>query len=135
MRLLLSVGCDTYSYAPSLNGAVKDSERIYSALVGGQEHQYDTGRSKLLVSTSAECFRKSLPDILYNTPNISVFTLYFAGHASVLDETLYLAFSDTDPDRIAITAIGFPEVLRATAGARPKQANFILDSCNAGGLG
>jgi hypothetical protein len=35
----------------------------------------------------------------------------------------------------SVTAIGFPEILRAVAGARPKQANFILDACNAGGLG
>jgi hypothetical protein len=33
------------------------------------------------------------------------------------------------------TAIGFTEVLRTTTGARPKQANFILDACNAAGLG
>jgi hypothetical protein len=135
MRILLSVGCDSYSHAPSLNGAVKDAERIFLALVGEQEHQYDKAHSRLLISPSTQSFRTNISDILYDNPDISVFTLYFAGHASVFDETLYLAFSDALPDRIAATTIGFPEVLRATAGARPKQANFILDACNAGGLG
>lgn len=135
MRLLLSVGCDDYDYVPKLNGAVKDAERIVLALVGDQEHQYDQRRSKLLTSPNAETFRTNLAESLYAPSEISVFTLYFAGHASVVDETLYLAFGDTRNDRIPITAIGFPEILRAVAGARPKQANFILDACNAGGLG
>lgn len=135
MRVLLSVGCDDYSHATKLNGAVRDAKSVFSALVGDQEHQYDSANSKVLVSPSAEDFRKTLSDILYSKPDVTVFTLFFAGHAAVFDETLYLALKDALPDRIPATAIGFPEVLRTTAAARPKQANFILDACNAGGLG
>jgi hypothetical protein len=135
MRVLLSVGCDEYLHASKLNGAVRDAKSVFSALVGEQEHQYDSGHSKLLVSPTAEDFRKALSDILYGNPEVTVFTLFFAGHAAVFDETLYLALRDTLPERIPATAIGFPEVLRATTGARPKQANFILDACNAAGLG
>lgn len=135
MRILLSVGCDNYLDAPKLNGAVKDAKSIFSALVGEQEHQYDATRSKLLLSPTAEHFRRVLSEILYEKPDVTVFTLFFAGHAAVFDETLYLALEDTLLSRVPATAIGFPEVLRTTAGARPKQANFILDACNAGGLG
>jgi caspase domain-containing protein len=135
MRVLLSVGCDNYLHIAKLGGAVKDAKSVFSALVGNQEHQYDMERSKLLLSPNAECFRKTLSEVLYNSQHITVFTLFFAGHAAVCDETLYLAFEDTLSDRIPATAIGFPEVLRTTAGARPKQANFIVDACNAAGLG
>jgi hypothetical protein len=135
MRVLLSVGCDDYSHATKLDGAVRDAKSVFSALVGDQEHQYDSANSKVLISPSAEDFRKTLSDILYSKPDVTVFTLFFAGHAAVFDETLYLALKDALPDRIPATAIGFPEVLRTTAAARPKQANFILDACNAGGLG
>jgi len=135
MRILLSVGCDNYLYASKLNGAVKDANAIFSALVGSQEHQYSAEHSKLLLSPSAEQFRRTFSEILYGNLNVTVFTLFFAGHAAVFDETLYLALEDTLPGRIAATAIGFPEVLRTTTGARPKQANFILDACNAAGLG
>jgi hypothetical protein len=135
MRVLLSVGCDDYLYIPKLDGAVKDARSIFSALVGNQEHQYDAEHSKLLLSPNAEHFRKTLSDILYSNKDITVFTLFFAGHAAVFDETLYLALEDALSDRIPATAIGFPEVLRTTTGARPKQANFILDACNAAGLG
>jgi hypothetical protein len=135
MRVLLSVGCDDYLYTSKLNGAVKDARSIFSTLVGNQEHQYDERHSKLLTSPSAEEFRQTLSELLYSNSNISVFALFFAGHAAVFDETLYLALKDTLPSRIPATAIGFPEILRITAGARPKQANFVLDACNAAGLG
>jgi uncharacterized caspase-like protein len=134
MRILLSVGCDDYLHVPRLNGAVKDAKAVFSALVGNQEHQYDVEHSKLLLSPNAEHFRKTLSETLYSNSDITVFTLFFAGHAAVFDETLYLALVDTLSDRIPATAIGFPEVLRTTTGARPKQANFILDACNAAGL-
>jgi Caspase domain len=135
MRILLSVGCDDYLHVSRLDGAVKDAKSVYSALVGNGEHQYDVEHSKLLLSPNAEHFRRTLSEILYDKPDVTVFTLFFAGHAAVFDETLYLAFEDTISDRIPATAVGFPEVLRTTAGARPKQANFILDACNAAGLG
>jgi uncharacterized caspase-like protein len=135
MRILLSVGCDNYSHASKLNGAVKDAKSVFSALVGNQEHQYSAEHSRLLLSPSAEHFRRAISEILYGNSNVTVFTLFFAGHAAVFDETLYLALEDTVPSRIAATAIGFPEVLRTTTGARPNQANFILDACNAAGLG
>jgi hypothetical protein len=135
MRVLLSIGCDDYLHASKLNGAVKDARSIFSALVGGQEHQYDEERSKLLISPTAEEFRRTLSELLYSNSSITVFTLFFAGHATVFDETLYLAPNDILPDRVPATAVGFPEILRTTAGARPKQANFVLDACNAAGLG
>jgi hypothetical protein len=101
MRVLLSVGCDDYSHATKLNGAVRDAESVFSALVGDQEHQYDSANSKVLISPSAEEFRKTLSDILYSKPSVTVFTLFFAGHAAVFDETLYLALKDALPDRIS----------------------------------
>jgi len=135
MRILLSIGCDDYRHASKLRGAVKDATSIFSSLVGSEEHQYDPDRSKLLISPSAQTLRNELAKILYDNAGLTVFTLYFAGHAAVVDETLYLAPVDTMLDRIPATAIGFPDVLRTTAGARPKQANFVIDACNAAGLG
>jgi hypothetical protein len=135
MRILLSVGCDDYQHTSKLSGAVKDAKSVFSTLVGNQEHQYDVARSKLLISPNAQQLRSALSEVLYNNTEITVFTLYFAGHSAVFDETLYIAAIDTIPDRIPATAIGFPDVLRTTTGARPKQANFIIDACNAAGLG
>lgn len=135
MRVLLSIGCDDYKVASKLHGAAKDATSVFSSLVGNREHQYDADRSKLLISPTAATFRTALAEILYDNAGLTVFTLYFAGHAAVFDETLYLAPIDTILDRIPATAIGFPDVLRTTAGARPKQANFVIDACNAAGLG
>lgn len=135
MRVLLSVGCDQYIHTTRLNGAVYDAEQIFSALVGTKEHQYDPRHSKLLRSPTANDFRKLISEALYETTDVTVVTIFFAGHATVNDETLYLALEDAHPNRIPATAIGFPEILRSTAGARPKQANFVLDACNTGGLG
>ena len=135
MRILLSVGCDDYQHAEKLNGAAKDATSVFFELVGKQEHQYNVEYSKLLISPNAEQLRNALSDMLYGCESITVFTLYFAGHAAVFDETLYIAPIDTNPNRIPATAIGFPDVLRTTTGARPKQANFIIDACNAAGLG
>jgi putative transposase len=135
MRILLSVGCDDYQHTDKLRGAAKDASSVFSVLVGGQEHQYSQQYSRLLISPNAEQFRRTLSDILYGDFDIAVFTLYFAGHAAVFDETLYIAPIDTILGRIPASAIGFPDILRTTTGARPKQANFIIDACNAGGLG
>jgi hypothetical protein len=90
MRILLSVGCDEYTRVSRLRGAAKDAASVFSGLVGDHEHQYDAKLSKLLISPTAEQLRTTLSDILYNHPNTTVFTLYFAGHAAVYDETLYL---------------------------------------------
>ncbi|UPK26238.1 caspase family protein [Bradyrhizobium sp. 195] len=135
MRVLLAIGCDDYRSAPPLRGAVNDATSVFSTLVGREHHQYDPDRSKLLISPTGEQFRQTISSILYENREITVFTLYFAGHAVVFDETLYLAPVDTAVDRIPASAIGFPDVLRTTAGARPKQANFVIDACNAAGLG
>src|SRR5262245_42023312 len=109
MRILLSIGCDAYKKASKLHGAAKDATAVFSYLVGDQEHQYDADRSKLLISPTAETFRNTLAEILYDNTDLTVFTLYFAGHAGVVDETLYLAPVDTILDRIPATAIGFPD--------------------------
>jgi hypothetical protein len=135
MRILLAIGCNDYTFVNNLNSAVFDANGVFAGLVGNEEHQYHPEYSKLLLSPTAADFRSELSDVLYVVPEVAVFTFFFAGHAAVFDETLYLAFRDTRPDRISSTAVGFPEILRAVAGARPKQANFVLDACNAGGLG
>ena len=135
MRILLSIGCDEYRSLDELTGAAKDATSIFTSLVGIHEHQYDPTRSKLLLSPTAEQLRAALSAVLYDNAEIAVFTLYFAGHAAVFDETLYLAAADTIANRIPPTAIGFPDILRVTAGARPRQANFIIDACNSAGLG
>lgn len=133
-RALLSVGCDTYLMSNSLNGAENDARAISTSLVGPGEHQYDSRSSQVSFSPTAEEFRQSLSNVVYAS-NLAVFTLYFAGHAAVVDETLYLCFKDTNPDRVASTAVGFPEILRASTAARPKQINFVLDACQTNGLG
>ena len=135
MRILLAVGCDDYQLVPQLRGAARDASCVFSALVGSEEHHYDPERSRLLISPTGEQFRQALSSILYENRGTTVFTMYFAGHATVFDETLYLAPIDAAADRIPASAIGFPDVLRTTAGARPRQANFIIDACNAAGLG
>ena len=135
MRLLLSVGCNNYDYAGNLGGAENDARSIFDALVGGETHQYDSRRSMLLLSPTSEGFRRALGEALYKHGDASVFSMYFAGHGLVFDEALYLGTSDINPSQIALTGIAFTELLRAVLSARLKQANFVLDACNTGGLG
>ncbi len=134
MRSLLSVGCNAYLHATLLRGAEADAKRIFDALVGQEPHQYAPADSKLIFSPTTSEFRQALLGALDADHSTSVFTLYFAGHAAVSDETLYLAFKDTNPKHLPLTAIAFTELLRAVLGARPRQVNFVLDACNAGGL-
>src|ERR1700753_2503101 len=107
MRLLLSVGCDNYLHVAKLTGAANDARSVFHTLVGSQEHQYDAQHSKLLLSPSAESFRKTLGEALYSKPEMTVFTLFFAAPAAVFDKTLYLGLEDTLADRIPATTIGF----------------------------
>ena len=134
MRVLLSVGCNRYEFTSPLSGAERDAKAISDSLTGRADHRYSPETSRLLLSPRANEFRSVLSDMLYDN-EVTVFTFYFAGHAVVFEDTLYLAFVDCNPDRIASTAIAFPETLRVTASARPKQVNFVLDACNSSGLG
>lgn len=135
MRVAVCVGCDGYDHLSPLHGAANDATRVHASLVKEDCGAYDPSSSALLISPSASDFKAALGNILFSGTPVDVFTLFFAGHAAISFETLYLAFRDTDSLKLPLTGYSFSELVRAVVSARPAQANFVLDACNSGGLG
>jgi uncharacterized caspase-like protein len=135
MRVTICVGCDEHDYLRPLEGAASDAREVYESLLRENAGNYDAEISVLLLSPTVSDFNVSLGSVLYNNATVDVFTLFFAGHAAVSFETLYLGFRDTDASKLPLTGYSFSELVRAVVSTRPAQANFVLDACNSGGLG
>src|SRR5918995_925188 len=104
-RILVSVGCDSYTADPDygdLSGAEEDARRIFRALVPSGD--YNTNTSRLLLSpTHTELSREI--DALFDLSQIEVLTIYFAGHGEVKGGFCYLCPSDVRGDRLSTTAL------------------------------
>lgn len=133
-KVLLSVGCDSYTADPEygdLFGAEEDARRMYEALVtptGG----YDSSASKLLLSpNNAELDREI--DVLFDLGQIDVLTIYFAGHGEMKGGFCYLCPSDVRYDRLSATALSLTALFNKLSELRPRQVNMVMDSCQSGG--
>ncbi len=135
MRVALCIGCNIYEFVGSLNSAEQDATKIFNALIDKRLGRYDFHKSRLLLSPDLKSVRQALEETLYNNDNITDFTLFFAGHACVTHDGLYLAVRDTKLKSIAISGLGFGDLSKIVVSARPSQANFVLDACNTAGLG
>lgn len=133
-RVLLSVGCDTYtadaSY-PDLSGAEEDARRVYNALVA-PAGDYDADASKLLLSPNHRELDKEL-EALFDLDRIEVLTIYFAGHGEVKGSYCYLCPSDARTDRLSATALSLSGLFNKLSELRPRQVNLVMDSCQSGG--
>jgi hypothetical protein len=132
MRLVLSIGCDKYSYLGELSGAEHDAKAIFDLLVESGAY---SSKSKLLLSCTVAEYKSALADMLYSEEKVDLFTFFFAGHGITIFESFYLAFADTKPEQLPISGMNFSELARSVVSAMPRHANLILDTCNSSGLG
>ena len=104
MRLLISIGCNTYDHALALTGAEADARRMFEALIRSDVGEYDSARSKLLLSPSMDEVRKTFHDVLFSNGPIDTFTFFFAGHGGVRAGSFYMWVRDSRPDAQSMTA-------------------------------
>ena len=129
--MLLSAGCDRYSHLEGLDGAERDAERIFRALVE-DAGDYDRDLSVLLRSPTMEEIDLAIEG-LFDLRDLDILTFFFAGHGGVKYGTSYLCPSNTRPDRLSATALSLPDLLTKLAELRPRQVNVVMDSCQSGG--
>ena len=135
MRVALCIGCDKYQRINNLQSAEDDARRLFGVLTDRDRGQYDPDKSQLLLSPTLADVRNSISEILYSGELVTDFVFTFSGHGGVFFDSFYLALSDSDPSKIAINALSFSDLAKMVVAAQPLQANFIVDACNAGGLG
>lgn len=132
-RILISIGCDSYSHMNNLCGAEKDARDIFDVLTNPDFGNYSPQLSKLLLSpTSSEtlqCLTKALTDLVSDT-----LTIFFAGHGVVTRGSYYLCLSDSNQTMLSTTALGLPQLFAIINEVAPSQCNLIIDACQAGGL-
>jgi hypothetical protein len=132
MRILIAVGCNSYSLLNDLAGAEEDAQRIWHSLTGAPVGSYAAAESMLLISPTLDQVRSALRN-LPTDEFIDVLTFYFAGHGGVKSGSYYLCVSDSDQRRLSTTAFGLGELLCVITEFKPRQANLIIDACQSGG--
>jgi hypothetical protein len=126
---LLSVGCDHYDQLPNLNGAERDAKAIFDLLLGSA--LYDSAISALLLSPTLIEVRRAL-DGIARVSDLTLLTVFFAGHGASKHGTYYTCVRDSNVDRLSTTALSIVELFALTGELRPKQVNFVIDACQAG---
>ena len=129
-NIAICLGCDEYSKLTRLNGAVADCKRVYDVLVSSG--LYDATASKLLLSPTLQDARACLNDVA-GCKDLGVLTCYFAGHGGMKSGTFYLCFSDADLDKLSTTSLPIIDLFTVVGEIAPRQANFIIDACQAAG--
>jgi hypothetical protein len=79
MRILLSIGCNSYYHLGNLGGAEADATRIYETLMRSEVGGYDAARSRLRLSPTAAEVRNALAEVLFAGGQIDTFTFFFCG--------------------------------------------------------
>ncbi len=131
MRLLISIGCNSYDHLNELYGAEQDATSIFTVLT--KSGDYDSDKSKLLLSPTQAEIIAVLNEVLFSNSQIDVFTIFFAGHGGVKQGTYYLCGSDADPDKFSASALPLISLFTRISEKKPSQANVILDACQSGG--
>lgn len=134
MRVLFAIGCNSYEHADQLNGAERDAQRIFDALIRPEVGEYDVNRSCLLLSPTYDVVRQALEDVLFVDPQPETFTVFFAGHGSVSAGAFYMWLKDSNPKRLSVSALSLADIFRSINEAAPLQSNIIIDACESGGL-
>lgn len=132
-NVLICVGCDTYdnnAELPTLRGAERDAESVFELLVTSS--LYATGKVYLLRSPTTAEVRSCIGEIA-KLKNLGVLTFYFAGHGEFKSGTFYLCPRDSDIERLSTTAIPISYLFTVAGEIKPRQVNFIVDACKAGG--
>jgi hypothetical protein len=75
----------------------------------------------------------ALSQVFPSGKQIDVLTFFFAGHATIIQGSLYLCPRDTQPDRVSLTAFPILSLFSVVNEFQPRQLNIIIDACQAGG--
>ena len=134
MRVLLAIGCDSYDHAGLLHGAERDARRIYDSLIRAEVGEYDTNRSRLLLSPTYSDVREALREALFTEPQPKTFTFFFAGHGSVSAGAFYMWLRDSNQKGLSMSALSLADMFRSINEATPLQSNIVIDACESGGL-
>jgi hypothetical protein len=134
MRVLIAIGCNSYEHHDPLNGAETDAQRMFDALVRPELGDYETARSKLLLSPSIAEVRGALREVLFSNGQIDTFTFFFAGHGEVRSGSFYMLVRDSASEGLSFSAFSLSDLFLAISEAAPSQSNIVIDACEAGGL-
>jgi hypothetical protein len=129
-NIVICLGCDDYTNLTGLNGAVADCKRVSEMLLSSD--LYDAHASQVLLSPTLKEVRSCLNDVA-SYRELGVLTIYFPGHGGIKAGTFYLCFSDADLDKLSTTALPILDLFTVVGEMAPRQANFILDACQAAG--
>ncbi len=129
MNALFCVGCDKYDFIDSLGGAERDASQIFETL--SDRNFYSKDRSALLFSPSFSEMSKSLAATLRGE-RLSVFTFFFAGHATGKNGSFFMALRDSEYEALSTTAFPLSRLFEMINEFEPAQVNVIIDACDAG---
>ena len=132
MKLLLSVGCNSYEHLDPLHGAERDAEHIYDLLVKG-DGDYDAQHSRLLLSPSLQELKSALDEIFSVASPVDVLTFFFAGHSGIRAGNYYLCLADTNGERLSTTGLPLVDLFAFVSELGPRQVNVVLDACQSSG--
>lgn len=133
-RVAVVIGCNSYTFLPTLHGAEKDASNFYKTACDPALGGYDPLLSKLLLSPSLGEVRNAIDDALFGATNIAAFTFYFAGHGGSNSGSYFICLSDSNDQRMSTTALPLTYLFTVLNEAKPSQSNILIDACNAGGF-
>lgn len=134
MRVLVSIGCDTYAAFGTLGGAEADASAVYKHLVTDRWGDYDPDKSVLMLSPANEEVRRVLTEILFGPDSLDELTVFFAGHGAVKDDAYFLCLRDTVYARLTVSALSLATMFGWIAEAKVRQTNLVFDACQSGGV-
>jgi len=132
--LVISVEHFTHPSLRSLPGAAADGERVAQYLRDPERGACndvwilrDPTKMEIELALSKTLEAASRSD--------GIAIVYIASHGVTRDRNgLWLCPTDTDPDRVAATALSVQHIAAHVAEQTPRASIFIFDVCNAGGL-
>ena len=122
MNILISVGCNRYDNLTTLNGAERDEEAIFERLIG-PSGMYDSTRSRNLRSPTLLELRECFKQVFSQSPQVDVFTFFFAGHSGVKGGSFYLFLRDSDSEIASATAFPIGELFGIINERVPRQVD------------
>src|SRR5689334_18885417 len=104
-RVLISVGCNNYTYCNPLYGADPDARRVFETLIQPRIGDYDFASSHLLLSPTLNELQSAIVDSMFRREPIDTLTLFFAGHGKVKSGSFYMCVKDSRDDALSGTAL------------------------------
>ena len=140
-RWAVVVGVAEYQHdVPELVYTDDDARALYQFLISPKGGAFDPQKTKLLIDKEAttQDLRDALFYFLRQAKQEDFVIIYFAGHgvADPYDPNLvYLMSYDSDPDRLASTALDMDDVVKALKRhIFAKHILFIADACHSGAI-